>query len=257
MNQYGIPESEQEPQRFYTIPIPKDDYRILTIGDLHIPTHDEHTLAHAFDYGLKKKVDCILLGGDMLDWYSLSSFDKLASGHSLQDELDCGMAFLRALRKHFPDQKLIWLDGNHEFRVEKHKMKNVAIASLDSMRVKNMIALSDFDVEYYDNFATLQIGKLNVMHGHKLAGAGKMAARNKLMNAMDNVLFFHHHTVQDFFVKTLRGDVIGSWAVGCCCQLRPDYSIHNNWMNGFAIIKVDQDGNFTVDNKKIINGEVR
>lgn len=257
MNEYGIPESYPEPQRFFTIPIPKDDYRILVMADLHIPDHCEQTIEHALRYGLKKNVDCIVLGGDILDWYSMSAFEKLASGHDLQDELDCGAAFLRSLRKVFPEQKLIWMDGNHEYRVERHKMKNVAIANLDAMRVKELMFLKDFNVEHYDGFATLQIGKLNVMHGHKLAGAGKMVARNKLMNAMDNVLFFHHHTVQDFFVKTLKGDTIGAFAVGCCCHLRPDYSIHNNWMNGFAIIKVDMDGNFTVDNKKIINGEVR
>lgn len=256
MNQYGIPEPEQEPQRFYTIPIPKDDYRILAIGDAHIPTHDEHTLAHAFDYGLKKKVECILLGGDMMDWYSLSTFEKL--NRDLQSEIDCTVAFLKSLRNTFPQQKIIWMDGNHDFRLDRFKMRlSKEIGTLRKLSIPELIGLKDFDIEYYDNYATLQFGKLYVMHGHKLAGAGKMAARNKLMNAMDNVLFFHHHTVQDFFVKTLNGNTVGSFAVGCCCQLRPDYSIHNNWMNGFAIIKVDQDGNFTVDNKKIINGEVR
>lgn len=257
MNEYGIPESIKQPDRFFKIPIPKDDYRILVLGDLHIPDHCEDTLAHAFRYGLKKNVDCVILGGDVLDWYSLSSFEKLASGHTLQDEIDCSQAMLRVIRKHFPEQKLLWLDGNHEYRVERHKMKNVAIASLDAMRVKQLLFLKDFNVEHYDGFATLRVGKLNIMHGHKLAGAGKMVARNKLMNAMDNIMFFHHHTVQDYFVKTLTGDIIGSWAVGCCCQLRPDFSIHNSWLNGFAIIKVNVNGTFTVDNKKIINGEVR
>lgn len=257
MIDYGIPEPEQEPKRFYTIPIPKDQYRILAIGDAHIPTHNKRTIELAFSYGLEKQVDCILMGGDMLDWYSLSTFEKMS--RNLQFELDMTYEFLRATRKVFPAQKIIWMDGNHDFRLERFKMRNEgrALAGLEVLQSKNLLQLKDFDIDYYDNYATLKIGKLYVMHGHKLAGAGKMVARNKLMNAMNNLLFFHHHTVQDFFIKDLSGSVIGAHAIGCCCQLQPDYSIHNAWMNGFAGIEVNADGSFTVDNKKIINGEVR
>ncbi len=191
----------------------------------------------------------------MLDWFNLSTFEKLNS--DLQYEIDTLHAFLRTLRKIFPKQKVIWMDGNHDFRLERFKMRNQGISKLEALRVPNLLHLKDFDIEYLDNYMTLRVGKLNVMHGHRLAGSGKMVARNKLMNAMNNIMFFHHHTVQDYFVKDLTGSVMGSYAVGCCCQLKPDYCVHNNWMNGFAIIEANKDGSFNVDNKKIINGAVR
>jgi len=255
MSKYNIPKPLPESDRFYTLPIPKDGYKILGLGDGHIPHHCDETLELAFEQGLKEKIDCILLGGDMLDWFNLSTFEKLNS--DLQYEIDTLHAFLRSLRKVFPKQKVIWMDGNHDFRLERFKMRNQGISQLDALKVPNLLHLKDFGIEYLDNYMTLKVGKLNVMHGHRLAGSGKMVARNKLMNAMNNIMFFHHHTVQDYFVKDLMGSVIGSYAVGCCCQLKPDYCVHNNWLNGFVIVKVNKDGSFYVDNKKIINGELR
>ena len=255
MSKFGIPEPYPEAKRFYKLPIPKDGYKILGLGDGHIPHHCDKTLELAFEQGLKEKIDCIILGGDMLDWLNLSTFERINT--SLQNEIDTLHAFLKSLRKIFPKQKVLWMDGNHDFRLERHKMRNPEISDLEALRLPNLLSLKDFDIDYFDNYMTIQVGKLNVMHGHRLAGSGKMVARNKLMNAMNNILFFHHHTVQDYFIKDLLGSIIGSYAVGCCCQLQPDYCVNNNWMNGFVIIKVNKDGSFFVDNKKIINGEVR
>lgn len=257
--EFGIPEGLPEADRFFKIPIPKDNYKVLCIFDAHIPVHCEKTLAHAFRHGKKNNVDCILFGGDMLDWYSLSIFEKSKKYNELQSELDTCNLFLQALRKAFPTQKVIWMDGNHDFRIERFKMRGEgrALAGLEALETQNLLSLKDFNIDYYDNYATLQIGKLNVMHGHKLRGSGASVAMSKLKNALVNIMFGHHHIVQDAFLKDLLGAVIGAYAVGCSCQLRPDYSIHNAWMNGFAEIEVNMDGDFTVDNKKIINGEIR
>ena len=49
---------------------------------------------------------------------------------------------------------------------------------------------------------------------------------------------------------------MGAWAVGCLCGLSPDYMPINDWNLGFAFITRENDGNFSVENKKIINGYI-
>ena len=39
-------------------------------------------------------------------------------------------------------------------------------------------------------------------------------------------------------------------------DMNPDYAIINNWNHGFAVIEYEDNGDFTVFNKKIINGKV-
>jgi hypothetical protein len=52
--------------------------------------------------------------------------------------------------------------------------------------------------------------------------------------------------LQSNMKKTITGKFYGSWAVGCLCNLYPQYNPSNNWNNGFAI----------VDNKMIIDGKI-
>jgi len=39
-------------------------------------------------------------------------------------------------------------------------------------------------------------------------------------------------------------------------DLSPDYLPNNNWVHGFAIVYTDEDGAFTVNNYKIIDGQI-
>jgi hypothetical protein len=51
-------------------------------------------------------------------------------------------------------------------------------------------------------------------------------------------------------------NIVACWTVGCLCELHPEYRPMNNWNNGFAIIEQLGEGEFLVDNKRVINGKV-
>ena len=81
-------------------------------------------------------------------------------------------------------------------------------------------------------------------------------AYNRLNKAMDNVMSGHSHVTQSSMKKTITGKFYGSWAVGCLCSLSPRYNPQNNWNHGFAIVERDDDGEFVVDHRRIIDGKV-
>ena len=62
--------------------------------------------------------------------------------------------------------------------------------------------------------------------------------------------------VQEDTTKSIRDKVTGAWVTGCLCGLKPLWLPINRWGHGFAIVTTYSDGNFTVENKKIIDGMV-
>jgi UDP-2,3-diacylglucosamine pyrophosphatase LpxH len=83
--------------------------RTVFISDVHIPYEDKKALTLAFDiikdYKLNSN-DTIILGGDLLDYYPLSSFNPDLHSSSIDIELFEGQQFLNKLRKIAPKRKL-------------------------------------------------------------------------------------------------------------------------------------------------------
>ena len=81
--------------------------RVLFLSDIHIPFHDNKAIAAAIDFGLKEKVTDVWLNGDILDFYSLSSFEKDPRERRFVDELEMAKSFVDAVATAFPDAN-IW-----------------------------------------------------------------------------------------------------------------------------------------------------
>src|SRR6478752_5181868 len=71
-NPYSLPESDETEYAPYNLKAE----RVLALYDVHIPFHSVPALTAAIDYGKKEKVDCVFLGGDILDCFKLSRWVK-------------------------------------------------------------------------------------------------------------------------------------------------------------------------------------
>lgn len=87
----------------------------LIIQDTHIPFHDEKFLIEIIEKH-KNDVDRIIIGGDFLDCYSVSTFPK-HKDITLKEELIEGVKVLQYLSESVPE--VILVQGNHEERVQK------------------------------------------------------------------------------------------------------------------------------------------
>ena len=69
LNPYSLPKAEEIDYTPYTL----QANRVLIMSDIHLPYHCVESLTAAIEMGVKMNVDAILLNGDTLDFFSLSS----------------------------------------------------------------------------------------------------------------------------------------------------------------------------------------
>lgn len=249
-----------------SVNIIKRKKRELFISDVHIPYHDEKALSSALNYALDEKITDIVLCGDIADFKSVSFWERDANERDLNQEVEIIKNVLNEIREAFPGAKIRYIEGNHEERLRRFINGNIPeFANLSILAVPNLLNLKDLQIEYISNKEHIkqhgipyQIGKLFHIHGHEVrASWGAVnVARNVFLKTQRNIIMGHFHTTQEWIQRTVDGEVHGAWAVGCLSQLSAPYAPINNWNHGFAIIEYEDDGSFTVFNRKIINGHV-
>jgi len=246
--------SYAEEIKFYELP---DKYnRILVISDIHIKYHDNNAIRTALKYGHNNSCDTIILNGDIVDFVGISRWDKSYKDRDISAERDLAVKFFQILRDKFKEQKIIFKAGNHELRLKRFiRMHAEQLEGISELELDNFLRLYQVGFDYVDAYSIINIGKLNVIHGHEILGGGINVARLNLLKTLDNILFGHFHRTQDYIQRSILNETYGSWSVGCLCGLSPQYNPINNWNHGFAFII--RDGKyFEVQNKKIINGNV-
>jgi hypothetical protein len=250
-----VPPSQAK--RLVVFDIPFDDFPVALGADAHIPYHDEVALGIFIEYC--KDVKTILLLGDWLDMYSISSFVSDPTALSLPEEIEMMKEFLASLREMFPDKRIIYKIGNHEERLERYLMTyGVKLFGLDALSLPSLLGAEESRIEFVESRQMIKIGKLHAVHGHELGRSvfsPVNPARGLYLKAKKSAICAHHHQTSEHAEKNLDDKIESCWTVGCLCDMKPDYAPVNKWNHGFAII-TQEDGMYTVHNKKIINGKV-
>jgi len=239
--------------------------KVLFMSDIHVPFHDKVALESTIEYALKEGITKIVLGGDVVDFVSISYW-KNRERMDFRTELEEVRKFLHELRELFPTQEMYFIAGNHELRLEKYLLSRAEkLFGIEELTLETLLKLRDLKIKYIDTRDYIQkhgvpfcIGKLYYIHGHEVKVSGNVVnvARTIYLKTQYNIIFGHFHTTQEYIHRNIQGEVLGAWAVGCLCELVPDYAVINNWNNGFAIIEYEENGEFHVYNKKIIKGRV-
>jgi predicted phosphodiesterase len=248
---------------------PKRQENKKTVGyltDIHMPYHDEEALQIAMQEILSCDPQEIIMGGDVPDFYKVSAWKKDPDRMPFIEELHEARRGILGMAKKFKKQKVTYIQGNHEERIQSYLWtKAPDIAGLKELILPKLLRINDVGWDYVDNKKRLMnrlgpyhLGKLNILHGHEIRmGWGAInLAKIYYDRCRTNVLVGHHHRAQEWIVRTLDRKHEGSWLVGFLGELSPEFMPHNDWVHGFAIITVYSDGDFKVENKKIINGKV-
>lgn len=251
------------PDSFYTererFVIPKSVDRLLVLCDIHFPYHSREALLTAIKYGSDNGMNGILFNGDLLDCYQESKFSKDPTKLHLMHEIEIAKRFFEQMRKKFPNMKIYYKFGNHEARHKRYLMdKAQELFDAEEVQLESLLKLRSFGIEMIDDLSVIEYGRLNIIHGHEIYSARGSVnlARNLRLKANDNVLFGHFHQSQEEITKTIKDKIIGSFAVGSLCGLKPDYFPINQWVHGFAFVEREDNGYYKVKNKKIIHGRI-
>lgn len=239
--------------------VPVDFLRALLLYDIHIPFHDEAAVQVALQTARKEEVDCIVLGGDLMDFYACSSWERDPRLRDLKAELHLGERFLEVLRDTFKRAQIIYLEGNHEERLWRYAWRNVPeLAQMEELSLKEMLHCDDYGVRVVDGKKPLLAGPhLHILHGHEFGGFMTNPvnpARGLNLRAKVNATCGHFHQSSNHTEPGL-GHPVSTWSSGCLCNLHPRYRPINKWNHGFQIVELHRAA-WSLRNKKIIQGQV-
>ena len=254
----------------------EDETRILCISDMHIPFN--RNIEEFFKY--KGKVDTLVLNGDIIDNYSMSSFTKMYR-LSLVEELIRARELLIELIEEIKPKKVTVVTGNHEIRLGKKIADKIGSDLLDLMPRDALAFLFDTGFNYYDrikkcktvytpideevdcevnyvgNFWTKE-GKTIFVHPQAFRGTtlGTVGKAYDYFTAIgedfQSIIMAHTHKLGMYVMNDKY-----LYEQGTCADLNhmdyqdlklPKYS----QVNGYMYIVQDKEGNLIYDKTKLI-----
>ena len=149
------------------------------------------------------------------------------------------------------------IEGNHDDWMNKFTAEHPYL----KYKFKDVVDLKGRGYKYHPcglspkNY--LKIGKLSFYHGHHFASMHH--ARNHLNRLGGNVMYGHHHDLQQASVTHMDG-VKSAWAIGCLKDMSAEENLWlggrpNNWSHAFSIVDFFESGYFTVHVIQIIKGK--
>ena len=254
----------------------KDETRILCISDMHIPFNRD--IKEFFKY--KGKVDTLVLNGDIIDNYSMSSFTKMYR-LSLVEELIRARELLIELIEEIQPKKVTVVTGNHEIRLGKKIADKIGSDLLDLMPRDALAFLFDTGFNYYDrikkcktvytpideevdcevnyvgNFWTKE-GKTIFVHPQAFRGTtlGTVGKAYDYFTAIgedfQSIIMAHTHKLGMYVMNDKY-----LYEQGTCANLNHmDYQDlklpKSSQVNGYMYIIQDKDGNLIYDKTKLI-----
>ena len=241
--------------------------RYVVTPDKHFPLHDQkaiNVLCKAIEI---VQPDGYIDLGDVGEWFGCSHWQwkkkkrpplEIQMPRIDQDVIDVnkGMDQIDESLDKVNVREKYMIEGNHDdwmnrfYEENEHKVFKV-------YKFKNAVKLEDRGYKYLPIGKYLKIGKLNFYHGHHYASINH--SRNHLLKLGGNVMYGHHHDIQQSSITHMDG-VKSAWSIGC---LKDMSSEKNDWLGGrstnwgqaFAIVDFFHNGLFTVHVVQIINGK--
>lgn len=254
-NPYNLPNSYESDFTIFDI----KQSRILILSDLHFPYQNNMAVEVALDYGKLKKVDCILINGDLIDFANISRHDKDWRSRSINDEFESVRTFLKSLRLNFPNTRIIYKHGNHDERWEKFLyVKAPEIFDVADFQLEVLLRLGELKIETVKDKRPIRLGKLTVLHGHELMGMGGVnPARATFTKTLEDTLVGHYHRTSSHSEPTMNNRLINVHSQGCLCDMQPMFMPINKWNLGFSYVELNiKTDEYFLDNKKIVNNKI-
>jgi Icc-related predicted phosphoesterase len=181
--------------------------KVLLIPDTHVPYHDKKAFELVLNVGKGLKVDEVVIGGDFIDNYSVSSHDKNPNrARKLDEEVESTIKELKRV-KEIGAKKNVYIAGNHEDRLERYLMKT-APELYNIISTEKILQLKELGFKYVPYKHIYEIGKLSITHD--LGKAGRTAHLKALDDYQNNIVIFHTHRLG----YAIEGNVSGTKHVG-------------------------------------------
>ena len=108
------------------------------LPDCHVPYLDERAWYKALDFIEESDPNDVVILGDFLDFYYLSSYDKFPGFKAVGDEIAEGKLRLQELRQVFKGV-VVYCEGNHEYRLKSSTTRRESPASSRLLRCEPQV----------------------------------------------------------------------------------------------------------------------
>lgn len=233
----------------------------VVIGDLHIPYTSVPAVKKTLQFIQYFKPDIIFINGDLIDCLDISRFDKPLERHmTLSEEIEEANYFLLQLRSLMPKSRIIYIFGNHEFRLQSYIAKNAReLYGLKGLTLEEQLGTKELDIDVYNNGTKenyFQYGKLLIGHFDRVNKHSGMTAKNLLEDKGMSVIQGHTHRMGSSYKRDYDSQK-GAWEGGCLCDLNPRYVNMPNWTTGFLTVHKDKKSDqFKVTPVEIIDNRI-
>lgn len=235
--------------------------KVMIINDVHVPYQHEKLLD---EIKKNKKIDYLVIGGDLIDCESCSSFQMLERP-TLEEELVAAHDFIKEINK-IINAEIICIKGNHEERLEREicKMQNKGLQRLLDSQLLRMLeegfkfnigtkrkkykAIENF--KYIDKWYARLFDNLVICHPKDFSNVpAKIAEKsaeyflNRGIIEKDDIIFLGHTHKFSQIVSTRRQNV---FVVENGCSCKPmDYSDrgnlnYGNQVNCYTIVEFEE-----------------
>lgn len=208
----------------------------MFMGDTHVPFHNKKAINTALKFMRSFKPHRLYLVGDIIDFYAVSRFDKDPERITgLQAEINETKEMLSKIRKVDKSIDILYLEGNHEVRLQRYLWKHPEISSLNALNIVNLLGLKDLDIKYIKQTQTHVYHKFVIEHGDVVRQQSAYTARAQLDKKGMSGISGHTHRLGTHYKTDMSGNYV--WCEnGCMCELNPEYVVGMpNWMNGFSV----------------------
>lgn len=230
--------------------------KAICLSDVHAPYEDLNAIEKTMSFIKWYKPDRVFLLGDIIDFYSISSFDKNPDEMDLQRELDSTISFLKKLRKSAPKAQIDFLWGNHCLRLQKYIWKNSGILKLKKLKLEELLELKDYNINLIPPKEKLYFYNIRLEHGKVVRKHSGYSAKAQMEARGMTGISGHTHRLGSHYLSNESG--FYAWFEnGCLCELNPEYADEPNWQQGFTIINHRTDGDrFDIQQLCITDGKL-
>jgi len=233
--------------------------KALLLFDEHTPFQNKKLWKNKLKLIRSFTFDKIIIGGDFIDCYSISRFEK--TPHRAEDlnyEITEAITMLKALRKAAPNAEIIYISGNHSERLQKILDTNMrAFRNLPDLNLKKLLRFDELNIRYHDEYYKLN-NKFIVTHGTACCKQSSKAELEKwgISGCSGHVHRYNDHKKN--YNEKIKAHPLKWYSFGCGADLlQLDYAknMRHNWDNSFGIIEYDKHNfNMTVIDPSKQNG---
>ncbi len=206
-------------------------YRVL--GDVLDPIHDEAAMACALEVLKYTQPEVIVLLGDDLDFPGFSSFLKHPSLlHLANAAVQRLYEFLCAVRAACPNARIVYIEGNHEFRIKRYLNERAPElvglcrggTTQEVTNVEYLLRLDELGIEYIGDYGThTWIDGIRTLHGELLGKDGGETVAKMLREYVDSSFCGHNHRLElAFKTRMILGERVITFAATCGTLARVD-----------------------------------